>query len=97
MYLRRSFLTTAIALGLLWLGGSPAALACKALGPNKHVGVVQAINTQLKTFSIKDAESGMEMTFEASPQLLERVKVNTQVIVTYGAEGERLKAQAIQS
>jgi hypothetical protein len=39
----------------------------------------------------------MEMTFEASHQLLERIKVNTQIIVTYRTEGERLKAQTIQS
>ena len=88
MKLRRSLLTTGIALSLLWLGNSPAALACKTAGPNKHVGVVQSIDTRLKTFSITDAESGMEMTFEASHQLLERIKVNTQIIVTYRTEGE---------
>ena len=82
---------------LLWGMPQPLVLACKSMGPNKHVGVVQKVDPEAKTFSIIDAENQMEITFGASKDILNQVKVNSQVVVTYGLEGENLVAKAVKS
>lgn len=78
-------------------GLSSYALACKAMGANKHVGVIQTIDQDSNSFSIIDAETGKKMTFEASSEIIENIKVNLRVIVTYQANGEILIAEAVES
>ena len=78
-------------------GLSSYALACKAMGTNKHVGVIQSINQDAKTFSIIDAETGKRMDFDASSEIIEKIKVELRVIVTFRMKGEVLIAEAVES
>lgn len=93
----KGLMITGFAMGVLMLGSGPEAFACKSAGPNKHVGMVKAIDAEGQTFSIIDAETGKEMVFDAPPQIMDRVKVSQRVMVTYRTEGDRLKAQEIES
>lgn len=74
---------------------APLALACTAAGPNAHIGTVTAVDGEKKSLSLKDAESGMELTFVAAPELLKTVKVNDEVTVKYKPEGKTLRATSI--
>lgn len=74
---------------------APPAFACQAAGPNAHIGTVTAVDGEKKTLSLKDAESGMELTFVAAPELLKTVKVNDEVTVKYKPEGKALRATSI--
>jgi len=78
-------------------GLSAYALACKAMGANKHVGVIQTINQDSKSFSIIDAETGKKITFDASSEIIEKIKVELRVIVTFRTNGEVLIAEAVES
>jgi hypothetical protein len=85
----------AVALAVFVLSAAPVALACESAGPNAHIGTVTAVDVQKNTLSLKDAESGMKLTFVASPDLLKTVKVNDQVKVTFTEDGKTLRATAI--
>ena len=78
-------------------GLSAYALACKAMGANKHVGVIQSINKEKKTFSIIDAETRKRIDFDASSEIIEKINVELRVIVTFRANGEVLIAEAVES
>jgi hypothetical protein len=93
----KSLVLVGLFVGFFWSVPSTAVWACKAMGPDKHVGVVQKIDVEAKTFSIIDAETRLEITFGASKEILDQVKVNQQVVITYGLEGETLVAKAVQS
>ena len=93
----KSLVLAGVFLGLFWSVPSTDVWACKAMGPDKHVGVVQKVDFEAKTFSIIDAESRMEITFGASKEILDQVEVNKRVVVTYGLKGETLVAKAVQS
>ena len=84
-----------VALTVLVLSTAPVALACESAGPNAHLGTVTAIDVQKNTLSLTDAESGMKLTFVASPDLLKTVQVNDQVKVTFTEDGKTLRATAI--
>ena len=71
------------------------AFACTAAGPDAHIGTVTAVDSDKKTLRLKDAESGMELTFVAAPELLKTVKVNDEVTVKYKPEGKALRAMSI--
>ena len=74
---------------------APVAFACTAAGPDAHIGTVTAVDSEKKTLRLKDAESGMELTFVAAPALLKTVKVNDEVTVKYKADGKTLRATSI--
>jgi hypothetical protein len=74
---------------------APVAFACTAAGPDAHIGTVTAVDSEKKTLRLKDAESGMDLTFIAAPELLKTVNVNDQVTVKYKPEGRTLRATSI--
>ncbi|HEY5719156.1 MAG TPA: hypothetical protein VIX81_09555 [Gammaproteobacteria bacterium] len=66
--MRKPLLTVA----MLACTALPAAvLACAAAGPNAHVGTVSAVDPQQGTLTLRDAESGAPMTFNAPSAVLE--------------------------
>lgn len=82
---------------LLALVAAPGvAFACEAAGPNAHIGTVTAVDASKQTFKLKDAQSGMILTFTASPEMLKSIAVRDQVTVVYAAEGNTLRATAIK-
>lgn len=83
-------LTVAISMGAVGLGW-----ACSSMGPDKHMGVVQAVGTPEGAFVIVDAETGKPIEFIASAKLLEGVKVNDKAVVTFKMEGDQLLAKEI--
>ena len=89
--------THALSLALLALVTAAApALACDAAGPNTHMGVVTSVDTAQKTFTLKDAQTGKPLTFVASPELLQGLKVKDEVSVVYATEGAKLRAMSIK-
>ena len=89
-------------LGILLLAGlimGPAdvSLACKAAGPNKHVGNITAINDTGGEFTILDAETGKPMTFQATPKILKDLQVEARVMVSYKEEEDKLIAVEVHS
>jgi hypothetical protein len=93
----KSLVFAGVFFGLLWSGSTTLVWACKAMGPDKHVGMVQKVDLEAKTFSIIDAETRIEITFGASKKILDQIKVNTRVVVTYVLEGETLFAKDVKT
>ena len=87
-------LVLALVLSLMLLASAPAAFACEMAGPNAHMGTVTALSPQ--SFTLKDAESGMNLTFAASPELLKGLAVKDQVTVVFAKEGQTLRATSIK-
>ncbi|TAJ99979.1 MAG: hypothetical protein EPO39_16165 [Candidatus Manganitrophaceae bacterium] len=75
--------------------GAGLGWACSSMGPDKHVGVVQAINTPEGALVLVDAETGKPIRFIASAKVLEGVKVHDKAVVTFKTEGDRLLAKEI--
>jgi len=85
-----------LAVGLL-LGMTTSAMACKAAGKDKHVGVVMKIDPAAGTFTIRDAETEHLMTFQATGKQLQELKVKDQVMVSYKEQDGKLVAVDIHS
>jgi hypothetical protein len=73
-----------------------AAFACEGAGPNTHMGVVMAVDLHVKTLTLKDAQTGKPLTFNATPEQLRGVKVNDEVAVVYAVEGTSMRATSIK-
>lgn len=71
---------------------SPA-WACDTAGPNTHLGVITAVDGGSVT--LKDAQTGQNLKFLASPLLLKGVAVKDQVAIVFTTEGKTLRATAI--
>ncbi len=93
----KTFVFASVLFGLIGGGPTSFALACKAMGPDKHVGMVQMVDLKSHTFSIIDAETGNEITFDTSKEILDQIKIDTRVLVTYQTEGDTLKAKTVES
>ena len=74
-----------------------SAMACKAAGKDKHVGVVMNIDQKAGTFTVKDAETQNLVTFQATAKQLEEVKIKDQVMVSYKEQDGKLIALDIHS
>lgn len=83
-------LALVISVGSVGLSG-----ACSSMGPDKHVGVVKAVEAPNGALVLVDAETGKPIRFIASAKLLEGVKVNDKAVVTFKTEGEKLLAKEI--
>lgn len=75
--------------------GIRSSWACSSMGPDKHLGVVKAINTPEGALVLVDAETGKPIQFIAPAKLLEGIKVNDKAVVTFKMEGEKLLAKEI--
>ncbi len=66
------------------------AWACKVAGPDKHVGVVTAVDSESGTFTIMDVETNAPITFQASAKLIKQAKqAQGQVMVSFKEEGQQ--------
>jgi len=74
-----------------------SAMACKAAGKDKHVGVVLNIDQKTGTFTIKDAETEHLMIFQATAEQLKELKMKDQVMVSYKEKDGKLVAIDIHS
>ncbi len=61
-------------LGSLLAAGSAGAWACKAFGPDTHVGMLKSVDTTAGTFTIIDLETRGPIEFEAGEAILTRLK-----------------------
>jgi len=78
---------------VLTFSAGTAAWACSSMGPDKHVGMVKAIDTKEGTLTLVDAETGKPLQFATSASVLKGVKVNDKAVVTFKTDGERLVAK----
>jgi len=85
--------TAAVAVLLMFLSVWPAT-ACQMAGPNAHIGVVTALDQ--KSLTLKDAESGMDLRFLATPEVLKGLAVKDRVTVTFEPQGDKLIAKAVK-
>lgn len=60
--------------GAFLVAGSTAAWACKAAGPDTHVGMLQSVDAEAKSFTIIDAETRGPITFSADEAILNNLK-----------------------
>jgi len=91
-----SIVAVFLAFGLL-LSMTTSAVACKAAGKDKHVGVVTNIDQKTGTFTIKDAETLHLMTFQATVKQLQELKIRDQIMVSYKEQDGKLIALDIHS
>jgi hypothetical protein len=78
----------------LVLSPASAALACQAAGPNAHIGVVTAVGQN--SLTLRDAESGMNLTFVATPEQIKGIAVKDMVTVVFSPEGDKLIAKSVK-
>ena len=92
---KRKSLTVLILALFLALSTGVGVWACSNMGPNKHVGMVKAIDLKEGVLTLIDAETGKPLQFATSASLLKEVKVNDKAVVTFKSEGERLVAKEL--
>ena len=95
--MKMKHLSSLLVLSGIILGSIGIAGACDGMGPGKHVGPVLAINTEEKSFTIRDAQSGDPITFEATVEILKGLTVAERVLVSYKDSEGKLIAQEIGS
>lgn len=64
----------AVTLGAVLALGSAGAWACKAFGPDTHVGMLKSVDPAAKSFTIIDAETRGPITFSADEAILNNLK-----------------------
>lgn len=90
--MHRKHLIAAI-VGVLLAGGSAGAWACKAAGPDTHVGVLQSVDAKTKSFTIIDAETRGPIEFQADEAILNQLKdVKGMIGVVHEKVGSTLRA-----
>jgi hypothetical protein len=96
--MKRGYLVAVVFLALgLFVGMSKSAMACKAAGKDKHVGVVMNIDQKAGTFTMKDAETQHLLTFQATAAQMEELKIKDQVMVSYKEKDGKFIALDIHS
>jgi hypothetical protein len=78
----------AVATGPAW--------ACKAAGPDTHVGVVTQLNGKERQFTITDAETGKPMVFIADSKQMAALNIGDQIAVSYEKHDGAMVATRIQ-
>lgn len=79
--------------GAILVAGSTTAWACKAAGPDTHVGMLQSVDAQAKSFTIIDAETRGPITFSADEAILNKLQgVNGRIGVLHEKVGGVLRA-----
>jgi hypothetical protein len=72
------------------------AWACKAAGPNTHVGVITQLNAKERQFTITDAETGKPMIFVADSKQMAALNMGDQIAVSYEDHNGTMVAKRIQ-
>jgi len=87
----------ALAIALVMLAAAPAAWACSVAGPNTHIGTVKAVDLAQSTLTVKDAETGEDVTFVAdTPEMLKGIAPRDRVTVVFSEQGKTLRAMSIK-
>jgi hypothetical protein len=82
--------------GALFAAGSTGAWACKAAGPDTHVGTLQSVDAKTKSFTIIDAETRGPIEFQADEAILNQLKdVKGMIGVVHEKVGSALRALGI--
>lgn len=95
--MKKGIFVLSMLLGGWMLGSATEAVACESVGPNKHVGGITAINMDIGTFTIQDAETGHLISFEANSKILTDLNVKDRVLVSYKDEEDKLIAMDVRS
>ena len=95
MKMMRLLTMGAVALGFTLIAALPS-LACDAMGPNRHVGVVTAIDPQAGSFTIVDAQTREPISFTAQEEILNTLRLNSRFIVTFKEEGDKIEAEDVE-
>jgi hypothetical protein len=83
-------------MGALLAAGSAAAWACKAAGPDTHVGMLKSVDSAAGTFTIIDAETRGPIQFLADEAMLKQLKdVKGPIGVLHEKAGTVLRALEI--
>jgi len=69
--------TTLTGLALAAVLFSAGTLACDAMGPGTHMGQLLSVDPANSTFTIRDAQSGGPITFNADADILKALKAHT--------------------
>ena len=72
------------------------AWACKAAGPNTHVGVITQLNAKERQFTMTDAETGKPMIFIADSAQMAALNVGDQISVKYEKRDGTMVAKRIE-
>jgi len=68
---------------------SSALFACGGEASGKHMGSMMKVNTAKSTFTIRDAETGSPITFNADDEIMAEVKgENGRIMVNYEENDE---------
>lgn len=87
----------ALGIALATLAATSPIWACSLAGPNTHIGTVKAVDTSKNTLTMKDAETGEDLTFVADkPEMLKGIAPKDRVTVVFTAQGKRLRATSIK-
>jgi hypothetical protein len=70
--------------------------ACDAMGPDRHLGVVQKINPERGTFTIIDAQMRKPLTFIADQETLNTLALDQPFVITYRMDGSKMKAESVE-
>lgn len=90
--MHRKHLIAGIISALLTMG-SAGAWACKAAGPDTHVGTLQSVDAKTKSFTIIDAETRGPIEFQADEAILIQLKdVKGMIGVVHEKVGSALRA-----
>ncbi len=71
------------------------AAACSNLGPDKHMGMVTLVDPLKGTLSLMDAETKNTIVFLTGEELLKKIHVNDQVVVTFETDKNQHVAKDI--
>ncbi len=86
----------ALAIALVTLAAASAAWGCSVAGPNTHIGTVKAVDIAQSTLTVKDAETGEDLTFVAdTPEMLKGIAPRDRVTVVFTEQGKTLRATSI--
>ena len=93
--MKKTLLAALFTLGLVAVPFS--AMACDGMGPNKHTGNITSVNAADKTFTIRDAQLQMPITFKASDEILQAVSEakGGSIMVNYEEEDGTLTALGV--
>lgn len=94
--MKKTLLAALFTLGVLTLPLS--SMACDGMGPSKHMGSITSVNAADKTFTIRDAQLQMPITFKASDEIIQAVSEAQQggsIMVNYEENDGTLTALGV--
>jgi len=79
----------ALVFGPVW------ASACSNLGPEKHMGIVLRVDPMKGTMALMDAETRKTLNFKIDENLLKKIHVNDQIVITFKEKEDELIAKDV--